>query len=454
MRQMDLDENDELFNKSIQKSSDIKAVERKDISLDKKVYQCSTVDDRVAQLAISPPYDSGGTRTRREADPWWEIDLGKTHCIHSVSCTAIGTIQQKLHLYVLVLPGPVGFENPFLDKVIPLSREWKEFVFDECSTPTEHNVEFILPENTFGGSVRFQIRGVQVLRLVQCHVFQGDHLPPRDPSVAQALTLRKLGFDAPVISYDEIVRITSFAAQPLSIFDDIKKERQNQPQKSETTTFVDSRTKEKNIAKHVSELTSRLQIRKNRIDWWRERAEESANYFSLDELVAIRDILFGPVASGPRHGKRSPTKVMISLQDLRGGSLIQHYPRCGFDDFIKQLKKITEWIQTRQNTRDINAFLSAREKFDVFYIEESDLFSRLDKVLQFMEVILPTYMWSLCICSFEVASVFFVTFAHCIHSLRRRGGSPSAVGAARGRYLQTTWGTHPHPLLLYYQQVC
>ena len=388
--QANIDEGDELFQKTSAQMAQTSVVARNDIAICQKVYQCSVADNRGPELAIEPPYTNGGTRTRREADPWWEVDLGKTQCIHSISFTIFGTIHQKLILYIMVLSGPVGFENPFLDKLITVSHEWKEYVFEECAAGQEHVGEWILPNEVFGGAIRFQIRGVQVLRLIKCKVFQGDALPPPDPIIATSAALKKLGIAAQhAIPYDEMVRITSFAAQPPSlIFSEINKEKERNKTSPPTSILnIDKKTREMVTIKRVNDLTVRHQFRKERINWWLDRARDSANFFTLDELVALRDIIFSPISFGPKTlGKRVAAKSIISTQELRGNSLIQHYPRCDLGELIKQIRKISEWIQTRQNTRDINCFLINREKFEILYADESDLFFRLDKVLQFMKV--------------------------------------------------------------------
>lgn len=49
--------------------------------------------------AILPPYDDV-SKTRREADPWWEIDLNQIHHVHSISKSSfmsiiLGTMQTR-----------------------------------------------------------------------------------------------------------------------------------------------------------------------------------------------------------------------------------------------------------------------------------------------------------------------------------------------------------------------
>lgn len=70
-------------------------ITRKNISLGCKTYQSSEVDSHNSSNAINPPYVIG-SKTRREADPWWEVDLGKTIHVHSISITIKGPTQQNV----------------------------------------------------------------------------------------------------------------------------------------------------------------------------------------------------------------------------------------------------------------------------------------------------------------------------------------------------------------------
>ena len=56
-------------------------------------------------------------------------------------------------------------------------------------------------------------------------VFQGDDLPPQVVQIDYSKT--SAGIEAEPIDLDEMIRITSFAAQPIGIFNDMKKEKGN-----------------------------------------------------------------------------------------------------------------------------------------------------------------------------------------------------------------------------------
>ena len=89
------------------------AVSRKNIAIDRRTYQSSEIDDYGSTYAITVPYFYG-SKTRRLADSWWEIDLEKSFHLHSVSFGVFGVPNDTLELNVMLFKGPVGFEDPFL----------------------------------------------------------------------------------------------------------------------------------------------------------------------------------------------------------------------------------------------------------------------------------------------------------------------------------------------------
>jgi hypothetical protein len=188
-------------------------ITRKNISLNCKTYQSSEVDSHNSSNAITPPY-SLGSKTRREVDPWYEVDLGKTLHVHSVSLTVKGPTQQhvrtsspslgspitlslppsraQVSLYVLLLKGPVGFENPFLDRsetsspdcllLLSLILSSHSLSVNEdavCShvvhltcnvIPKLEEVEFTFPSQSIGGAIRIQLKGLQALHIFRLQV--------------------------------------------------------------------------------------------------------------------------------------------------------------------------------------------------------------------------------------------------------------------------------------------
>lgn len=119
---------------------------RSDVAYQRRAYQSTTVDQMEAMFAVSytqqPLYELNSdlfilqkcAKTRREADPWWEVDLGRPQHIHSLVIDLIGSNSgQSFSLYILLLDGPVGFEDPFLHRYPLVPVTISLFLFSQCS---------------------------------------------------------------------------------------------------------------------------------------------------------------------------------------------------------------------------------------------------------------------------------------------------------------------------------
>lgn len=142
---------------------------RRDIAPGNRVYQSSTVDNLQANNAILPPY-SKSTRTRREVDPWWELDFSRRHHIDNLTLQILTGHSQRIFVSVVLLSRPTGFEDPFLDSVIPRAVAWKEFILPENASPTWEAVSWALPAGTVCAAIRVQIRGIHTLSIKVCYV--------------------------------------------------------------------------------------------------------------------------------------------------------------------------------------------------------------------------------------------------------------------------------------------
>lgn len=90
-------------------------VERTNVATNQRAYQSSDVDGHTADFAAAEPAGKV-SKTRREVDPWWEVDLGRSQNLLSVSASISTGIKQSIHVSILLLPSPLGFEDPFLDR--------------------------------------------------------------------------------------------------------------------------------------------------------------------------------------------------------------------------------------------------------------------------------------------------------------------------------------------------
>jgi hypothetical protein len=96
-------------------------IERSNVALDRRAYQSTVVDRMDASFAVTSDVASvsnplNKSQTRREADPWWEVDFGMPQNLHSISFSIATGKQQVLKVSVLLLNGPIGHEDPFLKR--------------------------------------------------------------------------------------------------------------------------------------------------------------------------------------------------------------------------------------------------------------------------------------------------------------------------------------------------
>ncbi len=154
-------------------------------TLDCRTYQSSIVDEMGAPNAVTVPYQ-GFSKTRREADPWWEVDFGgRDRNIHSISFYSNVTSKDGITLTVMLLRRPVGFENPFLDSVVSQAVQYKEFQLlpfeaGEWGAKYEWKVESCTCE-----AIRVQLRGIKPLVVREFKALLGDAFEPYDEKKAK-----------------------------------------------------------------------------------------------------------------------------------------------------------------------------------------------------------------------------------------------------------------------------
>lgn len=150
-------------------------LQRSDIAVGHKVYQSSELDSKSAANAIIPPYDTA-SKTRREVDPWWEMDLGRGYRVHSISFLIATGIKQDLGLHIILLDRPYGFDDPFLDNIIKKAVIFKEYPIPQSAHNRMEEVTWVLPNDTQCEAIRIQLKGIHSLSVQKFQVFQGDNM--------------------------------------------------------------------------------------------------------------------------------------------------------------------------------------------------------------------------------------------------------------------------------------
>lgn len=151
-------------------------IQRTNVSVNKIAYQSSTVDKLDACLAVTEPYFRNA-KTRREVDPWWEVNFERLTHIHSLKFMICASMQTDLTVVVFLLNQPEGFKDPFLDSMKVGAKVWKEFTLPatkEQSSLVE--VSWELPAESVGMAVRLQLMGIHALTLKKVQVFQGNNV--------------------------------------------------------------------------------------------------------------------------------------------------------------------------------------------------------------------------------------------------------------------------------------
>ena len=152
-------------------------LDRTNLEVGMRAYQSSVVDGLEADNAISPFEPEKLSKTRREVDPWWEIDLNEPVHVHSISLEIRGALKCHIDGVILLLDEPKGFVDPFLDSVSGRASASFSFSLPYRDTWTFEMVEWIAPSNSFTSAVRIQLRGVHDLTIKSFSLLRGNEAP-------------------------------------------------------------------------------------------------------------------------------------------------------------------------------------------------------------------------------------------------------------------------------------
>ena len=139
----------------------------------KPAFQSSTADGRAAAVAIDGSYESTGpdncSRTRREYESWWEVDLGQVFPIKKITVMNRWEKEQRSYrlapFWIFVCKEPQRHTRLHDAKKSAVAA----FYVDK-HTP---QVVWDLPADTFGACVRVQVENVKSLQLAQLLVVKG-----------------------------------------------------------------------------------------------------------------------------------------------------------------------------------------------------------------------------------------------------------------------------------------
>ena len=257
-----------------------------------------------------------GARSRREVDPWWEIDLDRTHHIESITIEVLGGLQIHVPVVCMLLKKPVGFENPFLAQIEKKAVTKEEFTMPELPHLETHKFTWKLPPRSNGRAVRIQMRQIHTLQLLSIQIYQGDEfLPPTEEDL-------------------EITK-QSFATTNLEHFRKAKREFDKEMYSGRPKTTSNA-TKNSHLDKHqrreldIIDLNKTMRNRQRLTEQWEMALVLAARSFTVPELEALWEFVFAPGYPRPlstltpvvasREGERGRSTDSYAIRDNRSRS--------------------------------------------------------------------------------------------------------------------------------------
>ena len=334
-------------------------LERADITKERgiRAYQSSVVDGLCAELAVTGllarnedvhvKQSLDHCKTRREVDPWWEIDLRRQRDVESLSFMISTGVQQKLYVYVLLMKKPVGFEDPFLDSVIKKAVVMKHFVLAESPVNKYEPICWTLPEGSIGSVVRIQLRGVNVLNIQNFCALQGNSYVPFDDADLNATR-------------------NSYATLSMSMIKDAIADMMS-PIQRRNRAFKNDEKKQPPLEYGVLKLSASIEERYSTVKEWREKVMQHMNYFEKDEIVALYHALFyvsvqNSNIAGKFDAKKNSTKKWED-DYMWGDGVMEHYPRSDFTSLHERVRTVLRWIQTKSHPKLLGPLLTS-SKFE------------------------------------------------------------------------------------------
>lgn len=358
-------------------------LERADITKEKgiRAYQSSVVDGMSAELAVTGLLSRNEEtpiklyldhcKTRREVDPWWEIDLRRQRDVESLNFMISTGVQQKLYIYVILLKKPLGFEDPFLDSVIKKAVVMKHFVVPESPVMKYEHISWKLPEGSIGSVIRVQLRGINVLNIQNFCALQGNSFVPFDEDDLNATR-------------------NSYATLSMSMIKDAIADMMS-PIQRRNRAFKNDEKKQPRLEIGVLKLSESIEKRYTRIKEWREKTMQHMNYFEKDEIVALYHSLFyvsvqNSNIAGKFNIKKNTTKKWED-EFLWGDGIMEHYPRADFTCFQERILTVLRWIQSRSHPKLLGSLLTS-SKFEELANDPDEHIYHLTHALHLVEKLL------------------------------------------------------------------
>lgn len=472
---------------------------RQDIALNQRVYQSSTVDNLDASIAVTPNetrYIRTGSKTRREVDAWWEVDFGRPQHVHALSITLATAIQISLKVRVMLLNCPLGFEDPFLDSVTKKAIVSKDFELESGKSMAEMTtIEWELPPSTICVAARVQLYGIHALFIQEFHAYQGNEVvdftdADLQRTVNSYASLSPQKMNAGWLEISRSHTSGMLLPDPLSSRPGTKATKGGRRQNGMVTAASfnslpgspsaldgghsafstgdfsmkfgstgrlggitkgsgggssSGRRGGKHSRDMVTRLSEQIKNQNDAIQSWKNRVLHSANYFSLEEILAMRDCIFNvmcaecgvqpveapiiavappprdspplspmgkgegffltegssaTVASGGTGGtaeehdhhhtssmvvQEKPTiSYGIFDHELLDQALVLYNPRGALYNLSKRLRQLLRWIQSRERAKEVGVLMYS-DKFMALALDSADVLYKLSAAFKVVE---------------------------------------------------------------------
>lgn len=335
---------------------------RSDVAEHQRCYQSSTVDDKIASWAIIPPY-TVHSRTRREADPWWEIEFGRTCSFHTVSFNLMIHVRQNFEIHVMLFDLPVGFDDPFLDHITTTAIAHKTFHYpaQDCKRDETVTWPIFLDSNgnlskCKGYAIRVQLRGIHILEISHFQAQLGDELIFQTKTDS-ALSVNSFSSSNPIIMKEALLemlppeqrlRERTGTANPDNTHANTRGQRIDRNQihfQSETA---------------VKSLSHRIEVRYDTISEWKQRVLDHSRIFNDEEIAIIYKVIFKSTSEfnlANVNKDSSSSAFSSSNAALLDSALLEHYPRCDLQELHQRIRSVIRWIQSRSHLKMLGSLM-------------------------------------------------------------------------------------------------
>ena len=329
----------------------ITPMRRTNIAVEKRAYQSSEVDHMGPENAITVPYHKA-SRSRREADPWWEVDLGQPYHAHSITFDVMAQKAQAIEAHVILMSKPYGFEEPFLDKVARKGIARQEFQIDEVPSKKFQRIEWILPPGVQPVAIRIQLRGINTLQISEFKVYLGDNFVINDEVKNLRVTKESFATVSPIKIKNSLESMLSEG-----------KKREMTSAKLKKMIKPSFDLSQYNVQQTMGKLDSAVYTAYARQRAWKQQTLSfiEGGIFTRDLLHELYHTIWKPsVIEGCKATERThpynnlalgakytdDSSLKIPEDDLFDAALILHYPRAELSDIRTRLRSALLMIQS------------------------------------------------------------------------------------------------------------